>query len=107
MLTSGTTGEVSKWKVIVVLPFDKLAKSAGVSLTVKSLAWTVAGSTGSLTLIMKSVGGINYKTTRRASHRARRGGLLRLGHQRSALMAMINVAARVIFIFHYHFFVAV
>jgi hypothetical protein len=26
---------------------------------------------------------------------------------RSAVMAMINVAARVIFIFHYHFFVAV
>ena len=30
---------------------------AGVPLTIKSLAWTVTGSIGSLTSIMKSVGG--------------------------------------------------
>jgi hypothetical protein len=31
------TGEVLKWKVIVVLPFDKIAVFAGVPFTMKSL----------------------------------------------------------------------
>jgi hypothetical protein len=62
VLTPGTTGEVLKMKSIVLLPFDKVAESAGIPLTVKSLAWTVAGSTGSLTLVMKSVGWV--KTVR-------------------------------------------
>jgi hypothetical protein len=32
-----TAGEVLKWKVIVVLPFDKIAVFAGVPFTMKSL----------------------------------------------------------------------
>ena len=107
MLTSGITGEVLKWKVIVVLPFDKLAKSAGVSLTVKSLAWTVAGSTGSLTLIMKSVGGVKTIRPHAGLVTVQGVAVTATRASRSAVMAMINVAARVIFIFHYHFFVAV
>ena len=51
-----TTGEVLKWKVIVVLPLMIASAFAGVPLTVKSLGWTLAGSTGSLRSIMKSVG---------------------------------------------------
>lgn len=43
---------------IVMSPFNKITLSAGVPFTVKSLAWTVAGSTGSLTLRLKSVGGV-------------------------------------------------
>ena len=46
-------------KSIVKLPFTTVAESAGVPLTVKSLAWTVVGSTDSLTLIMKTVGWVN------------------------------------------------
>ena len=45
-----------KWKVIVVLPLLNTNEFAGVPFTVKSLAWTVAGSTASLRLITKSVG---------------------------------------------------
>jgi hypothetical protein len=44
---------------IVMLPFNKITLSAGIPLTVRSLAWTVAGSTDSLRLIMKSVGWLN------------------------------------------------
>jgi hypothetical protein len=47
---------VLKVKAIVVLPFDKANESAGVPFTVKSLAWTVARSAGSLRSMMKSVG---------------------------------------------------
>src|SRR5947207_12742866 len=35
-----------------------MSPSAGLPLTVKSLGWTAAGSTGSLTLTMKSVGAV-------------------------------------------------
>jgi hypothetical protein len=45
--------------VIVVLPLLNANEFAGVPFTVKSLPWTVAGSTASLTLTMKSVGGVN------------------------------------------------
>jgi hypothetical protein len=49
-------GDGKKKKLIVVLPFDKLNEFAGVPLTVKSLAWTVAGFAGSLRLTVNSVG---------------------------------------------------
>jgi hypothetical protein len=53
----GTTGDVLKMKRIVVLPLMTVAEFAGVPFTVKSLGWTVPGSTGgSLTLISKTVG---------------------------------------------------
>src|SRR4029077_20948011 len=50
------TGEVLKWKVICVLPAPNTKEVAGVPFTVKSVAWTVAGTTASLRLITKSVG---------------------------------------------------
>src|SRR5262249_21541346 len=51
------TGELLKWKAIVVLPLIKKNELAGRLFTIKLLALTVPGSTGPLTLIMKSVGG--------------------------------------------------
>ena len=54
-----TTGEVLKMKVMVRSSGLIVSESAGVPLTVKSLAWTVAGSTASLRLIMKIVGWVN------------------------------------------------
>jgi hypothetical protein len=56
VFSPGTTGEVLKWNVIVVLPLLRAAEFAAVAFTVKSLGWTVAGSAGSLRLIMKAVG---------------------------------------------------
>ena len=53
---SVVTGELLKWNVIVAFPFDSTKLSAAIPFTVKSVAWTVAGSTGSLRLITKSVG---------------------------------------------------
>jgi len=61
VLTPSTTGEVLKWKVIVKLPFVKATVSAGIPFTVRSLGWTVTGSTDSLRLIMKSVGWVNTR----------------------------------------------
>jgi hypothetical protein len=61
VLTPGTAGEVLKTNSIVELPFIKANESAGIPLHIKSLGCTVAGSTGSLTLTSKSVGGV--KTT--------------------------------------------
>jgi hypothetical protein len=52
------TGEVLKWKVMLRSPLMMISLSAGVPLTVKSLAWTVAGSAGSLRLTVKSVGAV-------------------------------------------------
>jgi hypothetical protein len=59
VLRPGTTGEVLKWKTIVPLPLMSANELAGVPLTVKALAWTVAGLAGSLRSIMKSVGWLN------------------------------------------------
>ena len=53
-----TAGEVLKWKVIVVLLFDKVNEFAGIPLTVKAFAWTVAESAGPLRLTVKSVGAV-------------------------------------------------
>jgi hypothetical protein len=53
-----TTGELLKWKVIVSSPLLMISLSAGVPLTVKSLAWTVAGSAGPLRLTVNSVGAV-------------------------------------------------
>jgi hypothetical protein len=43
-----TAGDVLKWNVIVILPLATIAESAGIPFTVRSLAWTLVGSTGSL-----------------------------------------------------------
>src|SRR5213592_2187330 len=50
------TGELLKWKVIVALLLLKTNELAGVPLTVKSVAWTLDTSAGSLKLTTKSVG---------------------------------------------------
>lgn len=52
------TGVVLKWNTMVVFPFIKAEASAEMPFTVKSVGWTVDGSTASLTLTMKSVGGV-------------------------------------------------
>src|SRR5438874_10796736 len=49
------TGEALKWKVIVPPPPLIMSLSAGIPLTLKSLGWTVAGSTGALMPTTKSV----------------------------------------------------
>jgi hypothetical protein len=58
VLTPGTAGEVLKTNSIVVLAFTKANESAGIPLHIKSVGCTVAGSTGSLTLTSKTVGGV-------------------------------------------------
>src|SRR5881397_1358749 len=50
-----TTGEALKWKVMVPPPPLIMSLSAGIPLTVKSLGWTLAGSTGALMPTTKSV----------------------------------------------------
>src|SRR4029077_12534418 len=51
------TGEELKWNVICVEGGPVYVNEfAGVPLTVKSVAWTLEGSAGSLRLIMKSTG---------------------------------------------------
>ena len=49
----GVTGEALKWKVMPVPATP--SSSAGVPLTVKSLGWTLDGSTGAPMLTTKSV----------------------------------------------------
>jgi hypothetical protein len=53
VLRPGTTGEMKKWKVIVVLAFVTATEPDEIPLIVKSLAWTVDGSTGSLMFTTK------------------------------------------------------
>jgi len=60
------TGVVLKWNTMVVFPFIKAEASAEMPFTVKSAGWTVAGSTGSLTLTMKSVGAVPVITVPQA-----------------------------------------
>jgi hypothetical protein len=54
-----TAGEVLKWKFIMCPPLTIIKVSAGIPFTVKSLAWRVSGSTPSVRLTEKSVGGVN------------------------------------------------
>ena len=53
-----TAGELLKWNVIVVFPFNNTNELAGVPFTVKSLASTVPGSAAPLRLTVKSVGAV-------------------------------------------------
>jgi hypothetical protein len=50
-----TTGEVSKWKVSVAFMLLNATVFAGIVFTVKSLDWTVVGSTGAPMWTTKSV----------------------------------------------------
>ena len=58
MFWPNTAGELVYWNLNVVLPLIKVTASAGIPFTVKSLAWTVAGSTSQLRLMSKLVGGV-------------------------------------------------
>jgi hypothetical protein len=107
VLRPGTTGEMPKWKVIVVLPFVTTTESAGAPLTLKSLAWTVDGSTGSLTFTTKSVGRVKMVIPHEGLVTVQGVAVDAATPSRSAIMAMINVVAPVIFTFHYHFLVAI
>ena len=51
-------GEVLKVKVIVPLLLLKTNESDGIPFTVKSVAWTMEGSTGSVRLTTKSTGAV-------------------------------------------------
>ena len=84
-----------KWKAIVVLPFNKLAESAGVLLTVKSLGWTVPGSTASLTLIMKSVGRVKTIRPHAGLVTVQAVAVIGASTSRNATTVMINVVARI------------
>jgi hypothetical protein len=53
-----TAGDVLKWKRIVVLPLMMTSLFDGLPFTVKSLGWTVAGSTAPVSSTEKSVGGV-------------------------------------------------
>jgi hypothetical protein len=105
----GTAGVVLKMKSINVLLFDKVNESAGIPFTVKSLASRVAGSTGSLTSRVKSIG-----CTEMIAPQVRKGLVTKQGvavseatPTRNVIVAIIKVAVRVIFTFHYHFAIAV
>jgi hypothetical protein len=56
-----TAGELLKWKVIVVFPFNNTTELAGVPFTVKSLPSTVPGSAAPLRLTVNSVGAVPTK----------------------------------------------
>jgi hypothetical protein len=61
------TGVVLKWNTMVMFPFCKAKAFAGMPFTVKSVGSTVTGSTGSLTLTMKSVGAVPVITPPQAA----------------------------------------
>jgi len=107
VLRAGTIGEMLKWKVIVVLPFVRTTESAGAPLTLKSLAWTLDGSTGSLTFTTKSLGWVKMVIPHAALVTVQGVAVTAARASTNAMMTMIDVVARVIFTFHYHFVVAV
>ena len=65
-MSPGVTGVILKWNTMVMFPFCKAKASAAMPFTVKSVGSTVAGSTGSLTLTMKSVGAVPVITVPQA-----------------------------------------
>jgi hypothetical protein len=110
MLAPCLAGDVLKWKLIVVLPFIKENVSAGIPLTVKSLASRVAGSTGSVTSTSKITGGGGPKIKRSQTPLViteQGPAVSETTPSRNAMMAMTNAVGRVIFHFHYHFVILV
>jgi hypothetical protein len=98
VLTPCPAGELTKWKVIVVLPFDKTNVLAGLPFTLKSLASRVAGSMGSLRSRTKSTGSTKIVTVlpqlELSTEQAE--AVSDATPSRNAIVAMINVAVRVI-----------
>jgi len=98
VLTPCPAGELPKWKVIVVLPFDKTNVLAGLPFTLKSLASRVAGSMGSLRSRTKSTGSTKIVTVlpqpELSTEQAE--AVSDATPSRNAIVAMINVGVRVI-----------
>ena len=107
VLRPDTTGEMLKWKFIVVLPFVRTTESAGAPLILKSLAWTVDGSTGSLTFTTKSVGRVKMVIPHEGLDTVQGVTVDAATPSTNAMMAMINVVTRVILTSDYHFVIAV
>jgi len=100
VLRPDTTGEKLKWKVIVVLPFVMTTQPAGAPLILKSLAWTVDGSTGLLTFTTKSIGRVEMVIPHQGLVTEQGMAVGAATPSRNAMMAMMNVVARFIFTFH-------
>jgi hypothetical protein len=100
VLRPDTTGEMLKWKVIVVLPFVTTTESAGAPLILKSLAWTVDGSTGLLTFTTKSLGRVKMVIPHEGLVTEQGAAVSEATRSRNVTMATINIVARVIFTLH-------
>jgi len=100
VLRLDNTGEMLKRKVIVVLPFVTTTEAAGAPLILKSLAWTVDGSTGLLTFTTKSLGRVKMVTPHEGLVTEQGAAVSAATPSRNAMTAMINVVARFIFTFH-------
>jgi hypothetical protein len=106
VLRPGTTGEMKKWKVIVVLAFVTATEPAGTPLILKSLAWTVDGSTGSLTFTTKSVGRVKMVIAPEGLVTEQGVAVSEATPARNVIVAIIEVGVRGIFTPGYHFVVA-
>jgi len=107
VLRPGTTGMKKKWKVIVVLPFVTATEPAWTPLILKSLAWTVDGSTGSLMFTTKSVGRVKMVIALEGLVTEQGVAVSKATPTRNIMIAMIDAVARVIFTLHYQFVIAV
>jgi hypothetical protein len=106
VLRPGTTGEMKKWKVIVVLAFVKATEPDEIPLIVKSLAWTVDGSTGSLMFTTKSVGRVKMVIALEGLVTEQGVAISEATLTRNVIIAIIKVGVRAIFTSRYHFVVA-
>lgn len=95
-----TTGDLSKWKIIVVLPLITADATAGILFTVKSLALTVVVSTGPSTLIVKSLSGTSKKVISHPPLSTEQGiAVSESTPLMTATMASLNFVTPFIFIF--------
>jgi hypothetical protein len=106
VLRPGTTGGKKKWKVIVVLAFVMATEPAWTPLTLKSLAWTVVGSTGLLMFTTKSVGRVNMVIAPEGLVTEQGAAVSEATPTRNVIVAIIEVRVRGIFTSRYHFVVA-
>jgi hypothetical protein len=106
VLRPGTTGEMKKWKVIVVLAFVTATEPAAIPLIVKSVAWTLDGSTGSLMFTTKSAGRIKMVIALEGLVTEQGVAISETTPTRNVIIAIINIGVRAIFTSRYHFVVA-
>src|SRR5258708_1900120 len=102
VLRPGTTGEVLNWKVIVVLPFVTTNENAEAPLILKSLAWTVDGSTGLLTFTTKSVGRVKMVIPHKGLV-TEQGAAVNEATPTNVIVGVIKVVAPRLFYFLFHF----